>query len=156
MEGVDYPIAIVGAGSIETELKQQVEKLNLKNIHFLGVLPDEDKCALLELCYGVVFPSHLRSEAFGITLLEGAMYGKPLVSSEIGTGTTYINIHSKTGLIIPPSNPQALCAAMTQLWNDSEQCKLFGSKARERYQKLFTAEKMVEQYSELYKSLLSS
>ena len=33
--------------------------------------------------------SHLRSEAFDISLLEGAMHGKPLISSEIGTGNLY-------------------------------------------------------------------
>ena len=60
--------------------------------------------ALLALSYAILFPSHLRSEAFGISLLEGAMFGKPLISSEIGTGTTYINIDGKTGVVVPPSD----------------------------------------------------
>ena len=67
----------------------------------LGALDDADKVALLTLCYAVAFPSHLRSEAFGISLLEGAMYGKPMISSEIGTGTSYINIDGETGLVVP-------------------------------------------------------
>ena len=108
----DYPIVIVGAGPIEDELKQQAAQLGLPNIHFLGYLPDEDKVALLTLCYGVLFPSNLRSEAFGISLLEGAMYGKPMISSEIGTGTTFINIGNETGLVVPPSDPAALRQAM--------------------------------------------
>ncbi len=104
MKGVDLPVVLVGIGALEKELKKQVQRLNLRNTHFLGTLPDQDKCALLELCLGVVFPSHLRSEAFGITLVEGAMYGKPLISSEIGTGTTYINIDNETGLVAPPQS----------------------------------------------------
>ena len=72
---------------------------------------------MFELCFAVLFPSHLRSEAFGISLLEGAMYGKPLISSEIGTGTTYINIDKETGLVVPPSDPIALREAMDFLWN---------------------------------------
>jgi rhamnosyl/mannosyltransferase len=83
----------------------------------LGFLPDEDKVALLELCYSVIFPSHLRSEAFGISLLEGAMYGMPLISSEIGTGTTYINIDGETGIVVPPSEPDALRQALDFLWD---------------------------------------
>ena len=55
---------------------------------FFSRLSDIDKAALLTLCYGVVFPSHLRSEAFGISLLEDVVYGKPMISSEIGTGNT--------------------------------------------------------------------
>lgn len=70
-QGTDYPIVIVGAGPIEEELKAQAAQLGLRNIHFLGHLPDEDKVALLTLCYGVLFPSHLRSEAFGMALARG-------------------------------------------------------------------------------------
>lgn len=66
-------IVIVGAGPIEAELKAQAQSIGLCNFHLLGHLPDEDKVALLTLCYGVLFPSHLRSEAFGISLLEGGM-----------------------------------------------------------------------------------
>jgi rhamnosyl/mannosyltransferase len=79
--GTDYPIVIVGAGPIEQELKQRVQEQGLRNVIFLGIVDDEDKVALLQLCYAIVFPSHLRSEAFGISLLEGAMYGKPMISS---------------------------------------------------------------------------
>ncbi|SMB29654.1 Glycosyl transferase family 1 [Serratia proteamaculans] len=155
IQHTDFPLVIIGAGPIEAELKQQAQDLGLKNIHFLGALPDEDKAALLELCYSVVFPSHLRSEAFGITLLEGAMYGKPLISSEIGTGTTYINIDQETGLVVPPSDPQALRAAMTTLWQDPELAQRYGANAAKRFQALFTSERMAESYIELYQQLIN-
>jgi rhamnosyl/mannosyltransferase len=156
IQNTDFPLVIIGAGPIEAELKQQALDLGLKNIHFLGALPDEDKAALLELCYSVVFPSHLRSEAFGITLLEGAMYGKPLISSEIGTGTTYINIDQETGLVVPPSDPQALRAAMTTLWQDPELAQRYGENAAKRFQALFTSERMAESYIELYQQLINN
>lgn len=149
----NYPIVIVGAGPIEQELKAQAEKLGLKNIHFLGHLPDTDKVALLTLCYGVVFPSHLRSEAFGISLLEGAMYGKPMISSEIGTGTTFINIENETGLVVPPSDPLALRQAMRYLWEHPKIAAEMGKRAEDRYWNYFTADKMVEEYVKLYREL---
>jgi rhamnosyl/mannosyltransferase len=152
-QGVDYPIVIVGAGPIEAELKAQANKLGLRNIHFLGLLPDEDKVSLFTLCYGVLFPSHLRSEAFGISLLEGAMFGKPMISSEIGTGTTFINIADETGLVIPPSDPDALRQAMRYLWEQPEQAAEMGRNAEARYWKYFTAEKMVGAYVNLYREL---
>ncbi len=152
-QGLDYPIVIMGAGPIEQELKTQASQLGLRNIHFLGFLPDEDKIALLTLCYSVVFPSHLRSEAFGISLLEGAMFGKPLISSEIGTGTTFVNIADETGLVVPPSDPVALRQAMRYLWENPEIAKEMGIRAGERYEKIFTADQMVEQYVRLYREL---
>ncbi|QDW34006.1 MULTISPECIES: glycosyltransferase family 4 protein [Yersinia] len=151
-----YPIVIVGAGPIESELKHQAEELKIENIHFLGAVSDEDKAALLTLCYAVVFPSHLRSEAFGITLLEGAMYGKPLISSEIGTGTTFINIDQQTGLVVPPSDYKALRVAMDNLWNNIELSAEFGRNSRARYLDYFVSEKMVSSYIDLYNNLIEN
>ena len=150
----DYPIVILGAGPIEAELKVHALKLGIHNMHFLGFQPHEDKMALLELCSAVLFPSHLRSEAFGISLLEGALYGKPLISSEIGTGTSYINIDKETGIVVPPSAPTALRQAMDYLWNNPGEAKAMGQRAEARYWKLFTTGQMARSYVALYKELL--
>lgn len=149
----DYPVVIVGAGPMEAQLREQAQRLRLTNVHFLGPLPDTEKNALLQLSRVIVFPSHLRSEAFGISLLEGAMFGKPMISSEIGTGTSYINISGQTGLVVPPSDAAALKAAMHQLWHDQELAEKLGQAAAERYSQLFTAERMGEQFNNLYRKL---
>ena len=154
LKDVDYPVVIVGAGPLEQELHAQAAALGLRNIHFLGRLGDEDKVALLQLSYAIVFPSHLRSEAFGISLLEGAMYGKPMISSEIGTGTSYINIHNETGLVVPPSHPQAFREAMRTLWENPTRAAEMGVKAEARYRQLFTADEMGRKWTELYQDLL--
>jgi len=155
-QGTNYPIVIVGAGPIERELKAQAARLKLQNVQFLGQVPEEDKVALLELCHGVVFPSHLRSEAFGVTLLEGAMYGKPMISSEIGTGTSYINIHGETGLVVAPSDPAAFRKAMQSLWNDPGLAAAMGTRAERRYREMFTADRMAAAYVHLYGKLLAA
>ncbi|WP_053150596.1 glycosyltransferase family 4 protein [Pseudomonas sp. P97.38] len=154
LKGTDYPVVIVGAGPLEQALHAQAAALGLRNLHFLGRLGDEDKVALLELSYAIVFPSHLRSEAFGISLLEGAMFGKPMISSEIGTGTSYINIHNETGLVVPPSDPDAFREAMRTLWDNPAQAHAMGAKAEARYRLLFTAEEMGRKWVELYEELL--
>ena len=152
--GTDYPVVIVGAGPIEAELKAHAERLGLKRVQFVGAVDDLDKAALLKLCYAVAFPSHLRSEAFGISLLEGAMYGKPMISSEIGTGTTYINVHGETGLVVPPSDHEALRAAMTRLWHDPQMAQEMGQRAEARYWQLFTSAQMADNYARLYQELV--
>ncbi|QPN46802.1 glycosyltransferase family 4 protein [Priestia aryabhattai] len=163
-KGLDYllqaaklnglPVAIMGGGFLEGQLKQQAAELGLENVHFLGGLPDEDKAALLELCYGFVFPSHLRSESFGISLLEAAMYGKPLISCEMGSGTTFINLADQTGLVVPPRDATALAQAMQRLWDAPAMAQAMGAKALQRYEEVFTAPLMAASYAELYRSLL--
>jgi rhamnosyl/mannosyltransferase len=154
MKGAPYKLVIVGAGPVEDELKAQALRAGLDNVFFVGAVSDEDKVALLNLCYAVTFPSHLRSEAFGISLLEGAMYGKPMISSEIGTGTSYINLHEQTGLVVPPSDPAAFRQAMDRLWADPERAEQMGRQAENRYWEQFTAKRMAEGYDNLYRQLL--
>ena len=151
--GTAWPVVIVGAGPIEQELKARARRLGLDNVLFAGTLDELDKLALLRLCHAVVFPSHLRSEAFGISLLEGGMFGKPMISSEIGTGTTWVNVHGESGLVVPPSDPQALRAAMGALWDDPAMARAMGQRAEARYWKLFTAARMADGYAALYREL---
>lgn len=154
VQNTNFPVLIVGAGPLENKLKDKAKKLNLSNVHFLGQLVESDKMALLNLCLAVLFPSHLRSEAFGISLLEGAMIGKPLISSEIGTGTSYINIHGETGIVVPPGDADALRHAMQLIWDNPQKRMLMGVKAALRYQELFTANKMNHQYERIYERIL--
>lgn len=147
-------VVIVGAGPVEADLKRQASHLGLNNVMFLGAVSDEDKVALLRLCRAVVFPSHLRSEAFGVTLLEGAMCGKPLISSEIGTGSSYVNIDGVTGLVVPPNDPAALRDAMQLIGSDAQLAAEMGRRARERFDALFTANQMARSYVDLYRQVL--
>lgn len=152
---LNYPLVIVGAGPVEAELRRHAAAAGLTRTRFLGALPDQDKVSLLDLSYAVVFPSHLRSEAFGISLLEGAMFGKPMISSEIGTGTSYINSHQETGFVIPPDDPVALRDAMKSLYDNPHRAAEMGRQAYERYLKHFTATQMVDRYIELYRDVIA-
>jgi len=148
------PVVIMGGGFLEAQLRQQAAEQGLGNVHFLGGLADEDKAALLTLCYGFVFPSHLRSESFGISLLEAAMYGKPLISCEMGSGTTFINLADQTGLVVPPRDAPALARAMQRLWDDPVMTQAMGAKALQRYEDVFTASAMAGAYADVYRGLL--
>jgi O-antigen biosynthesis rhamnosyltransferase len=152
--GLDYPVVIAGNGPMMASLTEQVTRLGLKNIHFIGAVSDEDKMALFRLSYAFVFPSQLRSEAFGISLLEAAMMGKPLISCEIGTGTTYINKHDETGLVVPPEDANALREAMRFLLDNPLIAAKMGEQAKKRYDQLFTADKMVAEHIDLYQKII--
>jgi rhamnosyl/mannosyltransferase len=145
-----YPVVVVGTGPLEKKLKNVVARQGIMNVEFTGRLSEEDKVALLMLCYSVVLPSNLRAEAFGVSLLEGGMFGKPLISCEIKTGTSFINIDKCTGIVVQPGDPVALRSAMEFLWDHPEEAAIMGERAKARYFENFTAQKMAQSYIELY------
>lgn len=154
MKDASYRAVIVGSGPVEQALRAQAAQLGLDNVIFGGYVSDAEKMALFELSCAVVFPSYLRAEAFGVTLLEGAMSAKPLISAEIGSGTSHINIHEQTGLVIPPGCPRALREAMDFLYYNPLRAKQMGEGAKQRYSQLFTGKTMGARYAETYRQVL--
>lgn len=148
-------LVIVGASGIEKKLKDKAASLQLKNIHFLGHLNDNDKIALLHLCYGFIFPSNFRSEAFGISLLEAAMVGKPMISCEIGTGTSFVNSANNTGIVVNPGSSLELTQAMQFLLDNPSIAKKMGVNAKKRAKILFCLEDQAKSYFNLYTKLIS-
>ena len=153
-KGAPYRVVIVGAGPVEAELRKQARIEGLDNVSFAGFVSDREKMALFGLCRAVVFPSYLRSEAFGVTLLEGAMSAKPLISAEVGSGTSHVNIHGDTGLVVEAGNHMALRDAMDVLHQDQVLADRMGKNARHRYEQLFTGKLMGERYKALYTDVL--
>lgn len=145
-----FRVVIAGAGPCDDSLRRTKALLNLKNVQFVGDVTDAEKVALIMLSRAVVFPSSLRSEAFGITLLEGAMFSKPLISTELGTGTSYVNTHGCTGYVVPPRNPHALRDAMRAVNADTAAAAHMGEAAQRRWERLFTGAKMGRQYASVY------
>ena len=156
MKGTNYHTIIAGSGPLESELKQKAKELGLTNVTFIGFVTDEEKYALLKLCKGIVFPSNLRSEAFGMTLLEGAIFKKPLITADISSGMSYININNKTGITVEPNSPSSLRKAMTTLYDNDSLCKKMGDNAHNRFQELFSGEVVGKQYANLYEELIKS
>lgn len=150
---VDAGILIAGEGPMEAELKAQAASAGVTNVHFLGAVSDLDKAALLELCRVFVFPSHLRSEAYGLSLVEAAMFGKPMISCEIGTGTSFVNKHGETGIVVPPEDAGALAAAMDRLLMEASFRIAAGYAAAKRARIMLTASKMAAAYADLYSKM---
>jgi glycosyltransferase involved in cell wall biosynthesis len=156
LAGCDVRMVVAGDGPEAATLQAQAQTLGLgERVTFVGRVSDEDKHALLTLCEGFVFPSHLRAESFGVSLLEAAAHGKPMISCEIGSGTSYINQDGETGLVVPPANPAALRAAMTRLWTDAALAAQMGAAAQARAQSVFGAAAMGTAYAELYARVLA-
>ena len=149
------PVVIAGDGPERENLKAMARELGATNIRFAGYVSDDIKQALFQNSKAVVFPSSERSEAFGVTLLEGQLCGKPLISCEIGTGTSYVNIDRETGIVVPPNNPVALARAMNEIEADPACAVAMGRAAKRRMEGLFSGQEVGRAYLELYRQLLN-
>jgi glycosyltransferase involved in cell wall biosynthesis len=152
---VPAPVVIAGSGPEESQLWDLAKNSNAANVMFAGQVTDAEKTSLLNRCYALVLPSHLRSEAYGMVLVEASMFSKPMVTCEIGTGTSWINQHGETGYVVEPANPLALSTAMNNLLADDVAANQMGLMARKRYQALYSGDTTGCLYAELYKRLLS-
>ncbi|NGP19280.1 glycosyltransferase [Devosia chinhatensis] len=144
-------VVIVGSGDVGSLGRNLPD-----NVTVLGPVSEVDKEALLTLSAAFVFPSHLRSEAFGVALLEAARAGKPMISCEIGTGTSFVNVDGLTGIVVPPANPDALSAAMVQLAGVPGLAAKMGAAAIERYRSHFSEDGMSSKYLQIYQRLAAS
>ena len=147
----EIKLVLVGTGAVQRELMSQVEQAGLTNrVIWLGDCSDGDIAALHTLARIFVFPSHLRSEAFGLSLLEALAAGVPAISCEIGTGTSFVNQHKRTGLVVPPANAHALAHAIQTLWYDEPVRQQMAQYARVWAAKHFHAEQMIEDVVDIY------
>lgn len=146
-------VVIAGGGPENNSLRSQAKKLELSNVIFAGHVSNEDKLDLLKKCTAFVLPSHLRSEAFGMVLIEASMFSKPMVTCEIGTGTSFVNEANVTGYVVEPENPDALANSLNSLLENDEISKEFGKNARVRYDSLFSGPVMGKSYAEIYREL---
>ena len=80
--------------------------------------------------------------------------GKPLISTEVGTGTSHVNIDKETGLVVSPGSIKELREAMDYLHNNPEEARRMGERSRVRYGQYFTGEIIGNQYMNLYRSII--
>ncbi len=156
VKNTSIPLVIAGSGPEEDRLAKIKETHQIQNVKFVGHISEQDKAALYHLCRATVAPSHLRAEAFCISLLESLIYEKPAISTELGTGTSFVNEHNITGLVVPPANPMALKQAMELLLKDNDLYERLRKNTLIHYHKYFCAEAMRDQHLCIYRKLCTN
>lgn len=148
-------VVLIGGGPLFTEMQKLVDSLGLiDKVHLLGSLSDVDKMAILDLAKALVLPSNSRAEAFGIALLEGMMASKPLISTEIQTGTSWVNVDGMTGRVIQPDDAKQLAAAINEIVLNPDLAHQMGVQGRQRFEKLFTVDRMALAYHDIYRDVI--
>jgi glycosyltransferase involved in cell wall biosynthesis len=146
---------IVGSGPMQAEWQQLARSVGVADrVVFAGEVDDQELplyYAASDLC---VLPAHARAEAFGTVIVEAMAAGRAVVTTEIGTGTSWINIHGQTGLVVPPNDPSTLAASINSLLNDHARRTMMGQAAHTRARAEFSANKMIDRVYDVYRSLM--
>lgn len=157
MKGLDAKLLIIGSGPLELELQKLAEDSGLEDrVIFEKVPPEESLGRYIHSCDLLALPSIERTEAYGLTLLEAMACGKPVIATELGTGTSFVCEHEKNGLVVPPRSVRALHDAMKRLLSDPALGRRLGGEGRRRFKAKFTGEAMAKSFVALYEKLLLS
>jgi rhamnosyl/mannosyltransferase len=123
-------------------------------VAFLGDLPEEELVAHLHAADVFCMPSHLRSEAFGLSMVEALACGVPVVSTNIATGVPFVNADGETGFCVEPASPMALRDALNRVLGDASLRARMSEAARRRAHGMFSAERMCTELVRVYRAVL--
>ena len=147
--GLPARLTIVGDGPDRSELERRVEDMRLGgSVEFLGFQPDG--AALMAEMDIVAVPS--RFEPFGIVAVEAMAQGRPVVAAAVG-GLTETVVDGTTGRLVPAGDPARLADALADLVRSSALREQMGEAGRERAIALFSPDRVVAAYKNLYRRL---
>jgi L-malate glycosyltransferase len=121
-----------------------------ERVIFTGLRSDVP--ALLSAVDVSVMPS--LNEALSNVLLESMAAGAPVVATDVG-GTTEALRDGTTGLLIKPSDPAAMAAAIDRLLTNQPLARSLGDAARQAIADKFSLDRMVAATAVLYEDLLA-
>lgn len=154
---IDGTVVLAGSGPSEQALREEIKRLGVgSRVLLTGDVPDEDLPAVYQACDVFVLPASHRSEAFGIVVAEAMAAGKPVVTTKLGTGTTFVNQHGESGLTVAPRDPEALAAAVNRLLGDDEFRARLAAGARQRARAELGLTAMVDRVTAVYDEVLSA
>ena len=144
-----YPeahVVLVGAGDLEESLRMQAAQLDPHGrIHFAG--RQEQMPEVLAALDVFVLPSLYEGLSFAV--LEAMAMERAIVATAVD-GTVEVLEHERTGLLVPPGEPEPLAAAIIRLLGDGPLRTMFGHAARQVVVERFEQRQMLERTFGLY------
>lgn len=150
-KGIKARFYIAGTGSYEQHLKEKVKKLNRQEqIIFTGFISDIDKLMSIT---DVQANASFGTEATSLALLEGMSLGIPAVVSDFG-GNPGVIKNGENGFVVPKQNSEALAEKLEMLLTDEKLYSDMSEKAKEIFERTFTASAMTQKTEALYTEMV--
>lgn len=111
----------------------------------------KDMKSVLEQCHIVAFPSYYR-EGVPKSLIEACAVGRPIVTTN-SVGCKDVVDDGVNGFLVPVRDSEALAQKLRILIDDKELRVRMGKASREKAEKEFGIEKVVEKHLEIYNNL---
>ncbi len=147
---------VVGDGPMRQAWETLSQSLNLsERVTFWGRVADEALPSVYHAGDIFVYPVNSRAEAYGTVLVEAMASGLPCITTEVGSGTSFVVQHESTGLVVPKNSPTALAEAIHRLAADANLRARFGAAGRSRALELFSQEVMIHRVEEIYHSIVN-
>lgn len=149
----ELPVRLLfgGDGPLRDEWEQLSQDLGAADkIQFVGDLSEDELPKFYASGDLFVLPANSRAEAFGKVLQEAMAAGLPCLTTELGTGTSFVVQDGITGLVVPPQQPEALAAAIQQLATEPDLCQRMGRAGQDRARQEFSLQQMVEKVQGVY------
>jgi glycosyltransferase involved in cell wall biosynthesis len=142
----DARFVIAGEGELRQALEAQAAALGLEGrVIFAGFRKDLD--VLLPAFTLFCLSSHM--EGLGTSLLDAMAFGLPVVATSAG-GIPEAVENAVTGRLTPPGDAVALADSILELLGDPARARALGQAGRERFLRLFSAGRMVEETLAVY------
>ena len=142
-------LAVVGDGDERGRLEQLVRDRELeRRVHFTGWC-DDVPAAMSDL--DVVALSS-RNEGTPVALIEALAARRPVVATRVG-GVEHVVVPDRTGLVVPPNDPQSLAGAIRRLLDDRPLGAGLAEAGRHRVSTTFGAARLVSDMRALYRDL---
>jgi len=94
-------------------------------------------------------------EAFGRVIIEAQAAGVPVVATAVG-GVVDIIEDGRTGLIVPPADPQAMSEAILKVMKNKDLAQEMAENAYKKVQEKYNLEMMVSNTLDVYKEALEN
>jgi rhamnosyl/mannosyltransferase len=151
LEQIEADAVIVGDGPKRGDWERLAWQLKVNHrVSFLGEVSGRQLRDLMHACAVLVLPSVTRAEAFGYVQLEAMACGKPVISTDVPSGVSWVNQHDRTGFVVAAGDVPALATAIDRLMTDASLRTRMGEAARQRVEREFSLTRLRDGLRNLY------
>lgn len=143
-----YNFILIGNGPKWNDIKNYITSKSLKNIYLMGT----QKNVFTFLRKSDIYLSTSLYEGLPISIIEAMSIGLPIIASDV-TGNCDAVIHGESGYLYKLGEVDMAVNYLKKLLNSNELRLKFGKSSHNIQRNIFSLEKMINQYLDLYEKV---